>query len=85
MLRKVKVEEAIGLALAHDVTKVVPGVSKGPGFRRGHVIRQEDIPELLKLGKEHVYVLELREGELHEEEAARRISQAIGGERNRIH
>ncbi len=79
MLRKVKVEEAIGLALAHDVTKVVPGVSKGPGFRRGHVIRQEDIPELLKLGKEHVYVLELREGELHEEEAARRISQAIGG------
>lgn len=79
MLRKVKVEEAIGLALAHDVTKVVPGVSKGPGFRKGHVLRQEDIPELLKLGKEHVYVLELREGELHEEEAAQRISQAIGG------
>ncbi len=79
MLKKVRLEEAVGLTLAHDVTRVIPGEYKGPGFRRGHVIRQEDIPELLKLGKEHVYILELEEGELHEEEAARRIGRAIAG------
>jgi len=58
MLKKVKLDEAIGMVLAHDVTKVIPGRFKGPGFRRGHVIREEDIPELLKMGKEHVYVME---------------------------
>ena len=79
MLKKVRLEEAVGLTLAHDVTRVIPGEYKGPGFRRGHVIHQEDIPELLKLGKEHVYILELEEGELHEEEAARRIGRAIAG------
>ena len=79
MLKKVRLEEAVGLTLAHDVTRVIPGEYKGPGFRRGHVIQQEDIPELLKLGKEHVYILELEEGELHEEEAARRIGRAIAG------
>ena len=58
MLRKVKLDEAIGLALGHDVTKVVPGEFKGPAFRRGHVIRQGDVQELLNMGKEHVYVIE---------------------------
>ncbi len=80
MLRKVRLKEAIGMVLAHDVTKVIPGQFKGPGFKRGHVISEEDIPELLKLGKEHVYVLELGEGEIHEEEAAWRISRAIAGQ-----
>ena len=79
MLKKVKLDEAIGMVLAHDVTKVIPGRFKGPGFRRGHVIREEDIPELLKIGKEHVYVMELGAGEVHEEEAALRIAQAIAG------
>jgi hypothetical protein len=79
MLKKVKLEEAVGMTLGHDVTKVVPGKFKGPGFRRGHVIREEDIPELLSMGKEHVYVMELGEGEVHEEEAALRIGGAVGG------
>jgi len=79
MLKKVKLDEAIGMVLAHDVTKVIPGRFKGPGFRRGHVIREEDIPELLKIGKEHVYVMELGAGEVHEEEAALRIAQTIAG------
>lgn len=80
MLRKVKVAEAIGLVLSHDITKVIPGKFKGPAFRRGHVIQKEDIPELLSIGKEHIYVMELNEGEVHEEEAAWRIAHAIGGE-----
>jgi hypothetical protein len=79
MLRKVKLDDAIGLVLGHDVTKVIPGKFKGPAFRRGHVITKGDIQELQSIGKEHVYVIELDEGEVHEEEAALRIAQAVSG------
>jgi len=79
MLKKVKLDEAIGMVLAHDVTKVIPGRFKGPAFRRGHVIQREDIPELLQIGKEHIYVMELEVGEVHEEEAALRIARTIAG------
>jgi molybdopterin biosynthesis enzyme len=79
MLKKVKVNRVTGMVLGHDVTKIIPGEFKGPAFRRGHVIREEDISELLNIGKEHVYVMELGENEVHEEEAARRIARAIGG------
>jgi molybdopterin biosynthesis enzyme len=79
MLKKVKVDEATGMVLGHDVTKIVPGIFKGPAFRRGHIIREEDVPDLLNIGKEHVYVMELGENEVHEEEAARRIATAIRG------
>ena len=74
MLKKVKLDEAIGMALGHDVTKF-----KGSCFHRGHIIRKEDIPELLSIGKEHVYVMELGKGEVHKEEAALRIAKAICG------
>jgi hypothetical protein len=79
MLKKVRVNEAVGMVLAHDVTKVIPGKFKGPVFRRGHIVEEEDISELLSIGKEHVYVMELGDGEVHEEEAALRISNAIAG------
>ena len=79
MLRKVKLNDAIGLVIGHDVTKVIPGKSKGPAFRRGHVIQKEDLPELMSIGKEHIYVIDLEEGEIHEEEAAIRIAKAISG------
>jgi hypothetical protein len=78
MLKKINVAEAVGMVLGHDITKVIPGQFKGPAFRRGHVIQSEDIPELLSLGKEHIWIMELAEGEVHEEEAAIRISRAIG-------
>ncbi len=77
MLKKVKLDEAVGMTLGHDVTKVIPGKFKGPAFRRGHIIRQEDIPELLNIGKEHIYIIEEEEGEVHEEEAALRIAKAV--------
>ncbi|GAI51688.1 unnamed protein product [marine sediment metagenome] len=79
MLKKIKLDEAVGMTLAHDVTKVIPGKFKGPAFHRGYVIQKEDIPELLKIGKEHIYVMELEPGEVHEEEAALRIARAIAG------
>ncbi len=79
MIQKVKVEEAVGLTLAHDVTRVLPGISKGPAFKHGHVIKQEDIPELLKIGKEHVYILALDKDEVHEDDAATRIARSVIG------
>ncbi len=80
MLKKVKVSEAIGMALGHDMTKIVPGEFKGAAFRRGHIITPEDIPELLSMGKEHVYIMETEDHLVHEEDAALRIARAIAGE-----
>lgn len=78
-LKTVRVEDSIGRALAHDVTRIVPGRFKGPAYRRGHVIRAEDVPALLDLGKEHVYVLELEQGDVHEDDAAVRLATAVAG------
>ena len=79
MLKKIKVEKAVGLKLAHDHTRIVPGKFKGVGFPRGHVVKKSDIPKLLDMGKKQVFVLTLGRGELHEEEAAQRIARAIAG------
>jgi molybdenum cofactor synthesis domain-containing protein len=79
MINVIKVEDAVGMTLAHDVTRVLPGSFKGPAFRRGHIIQREDIPELLKIGKEHVYILTLEKDEVHEDDAARRIARAVMG------
>jgi len=79
MIQKVKIDDAIGVPLAHAVTQVVPGRFKGQAFSRGHIIKEEDIPVFRSLGKEHIYVLTLEEGEVHEEEAAQRIARAVAG------
>lgn len=75
----VSVEDAVGAVLQHDVTRIVRGHFKGPAYRRGHVIRAEDIPALQDLGKQHVYVLELQQGDVHEDEAAIRVAGAVAG------
>lgn len=73
-------EDAIGMILCHDITKIIPGEFKGRAFQKGHVIQKDDIPELLKLGKDHIYVWELKKGFVHEDDAAIRIAQAIKGD-----
>ncbi|MGD8369422.1 MAG: molybdopterin-binding protein [Desulfobacterales bacterium] len=78
-MKQVSVEKAAGMVLCHDITRIVPGEAKGPAFRKGHVIRSEDIPLLLDLGKRHLYVLDLSPDELHENDAARRIAAAAAG------
>ena len=78
--KKIKIENAVGTVLAHDMTRIVPGKSKGAGFKKGHIVTAEDIDELLRIGKRHLYVLELPEDRLHEDEAALRIASAISGE-----
>ncbi len=80
IMRKVKVERAVGMVLAHDITRIVPGEFKGVGFKRGHVVTEEDIPELLKLGKQSLFVMNLGNSRLHEDEAATRIARAISGD-----
>lgn len=62
------------MTLCHDITAMVDGF-KGAAFKRGHVITQEDIPKLLDIGKQHVFIWEENAGEIHEEDAARRLSQ----------
>jgi molybdenum cofactor synthesis domain-containing protein len=70
MMKEIPTAEAVGHVLCHDVTQIIRGEKKGPAFRKGHVICQEDIPVLLSMGKDHIYVWEKKEGILHEDEAA---------------
>lgn len=76
----VRVEEAVGMVLEHDLTKIVPGEFKGAAFRKGHVIKKEDIEELKSMGKNHINLLNLMDGTIHEDEAALRISTALSSE-----
>lgn len=78
-LQTIKTEEAVGKVLSHDITKIVKGECKGAPFKKGHIIREEDIPELLKLGKENVYILDLEPGDVHEDEAGVRLGVAVAG------
>lgn len=73
-MKSIKTEEAVGMALAHDVTAMYDGF-KGALFKRGHVIKEEDIEKLLDIGKKTVYVGEPDEGLLHEDECARRLAE----------
>jgi len=78
-MKTIRVHDAVGSILCHDITKIVPGESKGPVFRKGHVVRQEDVEVLLQVGKEHLYVFESLPGMVHENDAAARIIAAVAG------
>jgi hypothetical protein len=73
-MRKVRVEDSVGQVLCHDLTRIVKDEMKGVQFRKGHIVQQEDIPMLLSMGKEHLYVWEKSAGMLHENEAAERLA-----------
>ncbi len=72
-MKLIKTEDAVGHVLCHDLTRIVKGEFKDAQFRKGHVVRPEDIPMLLSMGKEHLYVWEMAPGMLHENEAAERL------------
>lgn len=72
-MRKINVENAIGMELCHDITEMKDGF-KGAAFKRGHIIRTEDIPHLLDIGKRTVFVWEENAGEIHEDDCARRMA-----------
>lgn len=70
-MKLMRTEDAIGQVLCHDITQIIPGVKKGPVFQKGHIITPEDVPVLLSVGKEHVYIWEKDDTRFHENEAAR--------------
>lgn len=72
-MKLVKTTEAVGHVLCHDMTQIIPGVTKDARFRKGHVVAEEDIPILLSMGKENLYVWEKTPGMLHEDEGAERL------------
>lgn len=69
-MKLIRTQDAVGQVLCHDITQIIPGVVKDAVFRKGHIVTEEDIPVLLSVGKEHLYVWEKKEGILHEDEAA---------------
>jgi hypothetical protein len=77
---KIPVQESIGTVLAHDITEVRPGEFKGRAFKKGHIIKEEDICHLRKLGKENLFVLNIAEDEMHEDDAAYALANALIGE-----
>ena len=79
-MKEIRTTQAVGHILCHDITRIVRGVSKGVAFSKGHIVTQEDIPLLLELGKEHLYVWEKQEGFLHENEAADILYEICAGE-----
>lgn len=79
-MKIIKVEDAVNSILCHDITQIIPGKVKGRAFKKGHIIKPEDIPVLLSLGKDHIYVWEAKEGMLHENDAAIRLKELTAGE-----
>ena len=69
-MKLMKTTEAVGQVLCHDMTQIIPDVTKDAVFRKGHIVREEDIPVLLSIGKDHIYVWEKDDTKYHEDEAA---------------
>ncbi len=80
MLKKIILQEAVGTKLAHDITEIRPGEFKGPAFKKGHTVCNEDLCHLQKLGKNNLYVLDLEKDEIHENQAASILAGALAGE-----
>lgn len=79
-MEKIKVQEAVGKVLCHDITMIIPGKVKKRAFKKGHIIKDEDIDILLSIGKDNIYVFEKQEGMLHENDAAKRLKKLVAGE-----
>ncbi len=77
--RKIKVEEAVGLKLAHDITEIRPDEFKGVAFPKGHIVKEKDVCRLMKLGKRHLYILDLDDSKIHEDQAVKEMSDALAG------
>lgn len=78
-MKLIDTKDAVGHVLCHDMTQILPGRFKGPAFKKGHIITKEDIPLLLSIGKEHLYVWEKDENMLHEDEAAQILYEISAG------
>ena len=79
-MKLLKTEDAVGHVLCHDITQIIKDEKKGPVFRKGHIIRPEDIPVLLSMGKENLYIFELDAGKVHENDAAEVLCEICKGD-----
>lgn len=79
-MKSVPLKEAVGMVIGHDMTEIIPGESKDAAFRKGHIIKEEDIPRLLKMGKENIYMIDMNASDVHENEAAIRMAEAASGQ-----
>lgn len=79
-MKEIRTVDAVGHVLCHDITQIIKDEKKGVLFKKGHVVREEDIPALLSVGKEHLFVWEKQEGVLHENEGAQILYQICAGE-----
>ena len=73
-MKEIETRKAVGHVLCHNLTQIIPGQYKGPRFRKGHVVTEADIPVLLSMGKEHLYVWEMTPGMIHENDGALRLA-----------
>lgn len=76
-MKIIPINEAVGMVLGQDYTRVVPGQFKGVAFKKGHIIEENDLPLLRSMGKNNIYVMELHPGHLHENDAAIQLAQAV--------
>jgi hypothetical protein len=74
---KLSIEKAIGKPLAHDITRIIPGKSKGPAFKKGHILNKKDLAVLRDMGKRSVYVFQPKKGYIHEDDAAKVLAEAF--------
>ncbi|MGW8325602.1 MAG: molybdopterin-binding protein [Desulfobacterales bacterium] len=80
MIKTIKLKDAVGTKLAHDITEIRPGEFKGAAFNKGHTVCNEDLCRLQKLGKNHLYIIDLDDDEIHENEAAAIMAGALAGD-----
>lgn len=79
-MKLVKTVDAEGMVLCHDITQIIRGVVKDTVFRKGHVVTKEDIPVLLSVGKDHLYIWENNDSMMHENEGAEVLCELCLGD-----
>ncbi len=81
----VPVEEAVDKIVAHDMTRIEPGVFKGPEFKAGQRISVGDVCRLQQMGRFHVAIHDENtnlsdENLIHENEVAENFARRMAGE-----
>jgi len=77
--KTIPVDQAVGTTLAHDMTEIIPGKSKGPAFKKGYKVKSDDLCRLMRMGKNNLYVLDLKETQIHEDDAVMELASALSG------
>lgn len=78
-MKKIDIEDAVGATLDHDMTQITPGRYKGAAFKRGDVVQKENLCQLMRMGKRHLYVLDLNNNQVHEDDAVLELTTALAG------